>query len=306
MKYKKKLVIIPLLVVAVVAVGFSVSIYAQRVTPGLQVHPSNFDLTVNPGSPTTETIYLVNRTNQTVPIRVDLRNFTAQGEEGAVSLTTDDTTYSLAKWISVSPETASVPPQSEQKFTITITPPPGAEPGGHYGSVVFATLPTPNTSGAGAGLSEEVASLILATVPGNATENATVASFTTDKNFYNFGPVTFSARISNEGQVHIQPLGQVLIKGQFGDTYTVNLQPYNVLPGAIRRIPIVFTKKLLIGRYTAQLIAAYGDKNQQLTASTEFYAFPVEYGLIVLVILILLFMLRKRLRKAFKALATGK
>jgi hypothetical protein len=307
MRYKKKLVIIiPLLLIAVVAVGFSVSIYAQRVSPGLQVHPSNFDLTVQPGSPTTETIYLENRTNQAVPIRVELRNFTAQGEEGGVNLTTTDTTYSLAKWIDVSPETATIPPQSEQAFTVTITPPLDAEPGGHYGSVVFATTPIPNKSGTGAALSEEIASLILARVPGNAAENATVTSFTTDKNFYEFGPVTFNARVSNEGQVHIQPLGQVLVKGQFGDTYTVDLQPYNVLPGATRRIPIILTKRLLFGKYTAQLIAAYGDKNQQLTGSTEFYAFPVRYGLIVLVIIFLLFLMRKRIRKAFKALATGK
>jgi hypothetical protein len=98
----------------------------------------------------------------------------------------------------------------------------------------------------------------------------------------------------------------VVVKGTFGDTYNVNLQPYNVLPGASRNIPIVMTKKLLIGKYTAQLIAAYGDKNKQLSASTEFYAFPVRYGAIVLVILFFLFLVRKRLGKALKALFTGK
>jgi len=306
MRYKKKLVILPLVALAALVASFFITTNAQKVTQGLQVHPDNFDLTIQPGVPTTQTVYLVNRTSQNVSIKVNLRNFTALGEEGAPNITSEDTTYSLAKWITVSPQTVTIAPQDEQKFTFTINAPFNAEPGGHYGALVFATVPASNLNKTGAVLSQQVVSLVLARVPGNVTQNAMTESFTTNKNFYEFGPVTFEARVKNEGQVHIQPLGQVLVKGTFGDVYTVNLQPYNVLPGSVRKIPIVLTNKLLIGKYTAQLIAAYGDKNQQLTGSTEFYAFPVRYGLIVLVVLILLFMMRKRIGKAFKALATGK
>ena len=305
MRIKKKLVIIPLLLVAVLGAGLFFSIQAQKVTPGLQVHPDHFELTIQPGVATTQTVYLENRTNQPVSIKVGLRNFTALGEEGAPNLTTEDTTYALAKWITVTPSEATIDPNSSQQFTYTINPPYNAEPGGHYGAIVFATVPSALNK-TGAALSQEVTSLILATVPGNVEENASVESFSPDKKFYEFGPVTLNARVKDSGQVHIQPQGQALIKGTFGDTYTVNLQPYNVLPGATRVIPIVLSKKLLVGKYTVQLVAAYGTTNKQLTGSTEFYAFPVRYGLIVLVILILLFMMRKRISKAFKALATGK
>lgn len=305
MKYKK-IAIIPLLFFAVLAIGIFVTIYAQKEIPGLQVHPSNWDLHLQPGQPITETIYLENRTKQTVPIHVDLRNFTAQGAEGGVNLTTEDTTYALAKWISVYPVTATIPPLSSQKFTFTIRPPLNAEPGGHYGSIVFATTPAKNVHGTGASLSEEVVSLILARIPGNTVQNALIDSFTTDKSFYEFGPVAFTTRVKNLGTIHIQPQGQILVKGTFGDTYTINLQPYNVLPNADRNIHSVLSKKLLIGKYTAQVIAAYGDSNSQLSAATEFYAFPVRYGLIVLAILIFLFLIRKRIGKALKALVTGK
>jgi hypothetical protein len=277
MKYRKKLVIIPLFFLAAIAVSAFFTIHAQKVNPGLQVHPSNFDVTIQPGVPTTQTVYLENRTDNPVPIKVNLRNFTASGEEGAVSLTADDTTYSLAKWISVAPETAVIPPNSNQKFTFTVTAPVNAEPGGHYGSIVFATDPTQPVDGTGAVLSQQVASLILARVPGPVNESASVTSLTTDKNFYEFGPITFTALVKNDGGIHIQPQGQILVKGQFGDKYSVDLQPYNVLPGSSRKIPAVLSHRLLIGIYTAQLVAAYGDKNQQLTASTEFIAFPVRY-----------------------------
>lgn len=303
---KKKLVIIPAFFVAVIAIGVFATIHAQKASPGLQVHPSNFEVTLQPGQPTTETVYLENRTDQTLPIKVGLKNFTAQGEEGAVNLTSEDTTYALAKWITVSPTTATIAPHEQQKFTFTVTAPTNAEPGGHYGSLVFATTPDKNVNGTGAVLSEEVASLILAHIPGNVTENASVESFAPEKNFYEFGPVTMDMRVKNSGQIHIQPKGQALIKGTLGDTYTVDLQPYNVLPGATRKIPVVLTNKLLLGKYTVQLIAAYGTTNQQLTGSTEFIAFPVRYGLVALVVLFLLFLMRKRIGKAFKALATGK
>lgn len=284
---------------------YSFRLYAQDRIPALIVHPSNFDITYQ-NTPTTETVTLDNTTNQTLTIQTSLRNFTANGEEGAVTLTNEDTGYSLAKWIEVTPSTVTLPARSSQNFTFTITPPPNAEPGGHYGSIIFSTVPTPNAKGTGAAVSEQVASLILYTIPGNTNEDAIVESFNPDKPFYQFGPVTFSLRVKNLGQVHIQPLGQILVKGTFGDEYVVNLQPYNVLPTAIRNIPIVLSKHLLIGRYTVQLIATYGDTNKQLSASTEFYAFPVEYGLIVLAVLVIIFILRKRIGKALKALLTGK
>ena len=39
MRYKKKLVILPLFLFAAIAAGVLFTISAQRVTPGLQVHP---------------------------------------------------------------------------------------------------------------------------------------------------------------------------------------------------------------------------------------------------------------------------
>jgi hypothetical protein len=284
---------------------YGIRLYAQDRLPALVVHPSNFDLTYQ-GAPTTQTVTLDNTTDQPLTIQAVLRNFTANGEEGAVSLTNEDTGYSLAKWIQVTPNTVTIPAHMSQDFTFSITPPANAEPGGHYGSIVFSTIPGQTNKGTGASVSEQVASLILYRIPGNTDDNANVESFTTDKNFYEFGPVTFDLRVQNLGQVHIQPLGQVIVTGTFGDKYILNIQPYNVLPTAIRRIPIIFSKKLLFGKYTAHLVAAYGSTNKQLTADTEFYAFPVEYGIIVLVIIVFLFLIRKRLGKAFKAILTGK
>ena len=60
-----------------------------------------------------------------------------------------------------------------------------------------------------------------------------------------------------------------------------------------------------IGKYTADLSLTFGSQNSQLYASTTFYAFPWKLGLVVLVVLIVLFLLRKRLFRAFKIILKG-
>jgi len=281
-------------------------IHAQQANNGLSVHPSNFNLSINPGQSTTNTVTLDNLTSQPVTIQAELRNFTAQGEEGGVSLTQNDTTYSLAKWITVTPTTATLAPHTSQQFTFTINAPYNAEPGGHFGSIVFATVPSSTTKGVGAALSEQIASLVLLEIPGNVKEQADVVSFNTDKPFYQFGPVNFVTRVRNDGDVHIQPSGAILVKGMFGQQFNVPIEQLNILPNAIRIIPAALNKHFLIGKYDATLVGTYGTKDEQLSATTEFYAFPVEYGVIVLVVLFILFLMRKRLGKALKAIMTGK
>lgn len=301
----KRTLSIILLFLILVGGGALLKLHAQNANPGLVVYPSNFDLTYT-GKPSTNDITLLNNTDQAITIKVSLKNFTAQGEEGAVALSEENSSFSLASWITVNPLTQVIQPKKSGIFSFTITPPKNVEAGGHFGSIVFSTVPNPKISGTGAVVAQQVASLVLFKIPGNANEKAYVESFATDQNFYEFGPVTFNLRVKNTGDIHIVPVGQVVIKGTFGDKYFVNLEPRNVLPNAARKIPAVLNNKLLVGMYTATFTGAYGAKNHQLNAYTEFSAFPIRYGLIILGVLIILFLFRKRLWKTVKILLTGK
>lgn len=305
MKRKAILLLVAIVLLAGITASY-ISIHAQQENNGLSVHPSNFNITANPGQTITNTVTLDNLTSDTVTIQAQLKNFTARGEQGGVTLTQDDTTYALAKWITITPSTVTLSPHTSEKYTFTITTPYNAEPGGHFGSIVFATVPPPASKGVGAALSQQVASLILLEIPGNVKEQADVVSFATDKPFYEFGPVNFTTRVQNNGDIHIQPSGAILVKGMFGQTFNVPIQQLNVLPNAVRIIPATLPNHWLIGKYNATLVSVYGSHGEQLSATTEFYAFPVRYGLIALGILIILFFFRKRLGKALKALATGK
>lgn len=302
---RKKLVFIFSFIVLILVVGIVYRSFAQTNPPALIVHPSNLDVNLTPGSPTSGTIYVMNTTKNALTIQTELRNFTAQGEKGAIALTTENIPFSLASWIKVTPEKAEIPAGKEMAFKYTITPPANAEPGGHFGSVVFATVPSA-VNNTGSAISQEIAALILAKIPGDAKEDAVLESITTDKPFYEFGPVQFNLRVRNQGGVHIQPFGVVEVTDMFGRKFDAPLDPTNVLPNAVRQISAIFNKHLLIGHYQAKVIASYGSKNLPLEGSVEFWAFPMRYAALGFIVLIILFLLRKRLWKSFRILVLNK
>lgn len=302
---KPKKLLIPLVLLFVIAFLLITRLGAQSNPPALIVHPSNLDVTLKPGSPTTGTIFVMNTTKKPLTIHTELRNFTASGEKGGVDITAENTPFSLASWIKVSPEKADIASGKEVAFSYTITAPTNAEPGGHFGSIVFATVPSA-INNTGSAVSQEIAALILARIPGDAKEDAVVESLTTDKNFYEFGPVHFTLRVKNSGDVHVQPFGSVEVTDMLGQKFDATIDPTNVLPNAVRQVNATLKNRLLIGHYQAKIIAGYGSKNQPLEGSVEFWAFPIRYGAVVLVVLIVLFLMRKRLWKSFKILVLNK
>lgn len=306
-KRKLVLILLPLLLIGFAAVLFKLN--AQNPTPGLTISPSNFELTLKPGETIEKTINLYNGSKNEVDIATLARNFGAQGEEGNIILTSSETGFSLASWIKITPEKGKIGSSKSGKFTVTITVPDNAEPGGHFGSVVLSTIPPSKEKlkETGAFLVQEVASLFLVRIPGDVKEEASLLSFSTNQPFYNSSvPVQLSARVKNNSNVHIKPIGVIEITDMFGKREVVQVEERNILPGAIRKIPAVFSKNILIGKYTATANLFYGTSNKTLTATTTFYAFPVKLGLIVLAVIIFLFLFRKRVFKALRVIVIGK
>jgi hypothetical protein len=118
--------------------------------------------------------------------------------------------------------------------------------------------------------------------------------------------VTFSTRVKNEGSVHQQPVGQILVKDMFGGAVAnvnVNLNQNNVLPASIRQFPgvldsTVIGNRFLFGRYTADLKMSYGSEGQTMTASTSFWVIPYRLvGFALLLLLIAFIVIRIALKR---------
>lgn len=274
--------------------------------------PPSFELFANPGDTLKEKIKVRNETAFPIDYSISNEDFQADGDTGAVDLvkTEANKTYSLSSWINVDSNQISVPAHSEQDITFEINVPNGAEPGGHYGAVTIESVPG-NTPGA-ANVAVKQASLILLRVSGNVTEKASAVSFTAPK-YSEYGPIPLTLLVKNTGDVHINPQGTVIITDIFGakvDEFPLN--GANVLPGAERLMLTNWTNKNPIGRFTATVVATYGESRQPLTATTTFTVFPkplaigigIAAGCIVLLALIA-FAGRKRISKALKVIAQG-
>jgi hypothetical protein len=295
--------------VSMLASSFIVAQSNEDVT--LSISPQIIELSANPGDPAiVNVIRLTNGSDLPIEIETIPKNILPTGEEGAVDLTEDGTSYSLAEWITVSPSVLTMSPRSTEDFTITINVPPNAEPGGKFGTVVFKTIP-PEAEGANAAsVSQEIAPVILANVAGDVIEEANIASFGATKSFWsNEDTISFDSRVENTGSVYFRPKGTITIKNMFGsEVTTIPLEEKNVLPESIRRISADWNDTgFAVGRYTADLSLVYGESDTILVSSTSFTVFPYQTLLPVILIgglvLIVLVKFRSRVSAAVKVLS---
>lgn len=275
----------------------------------LSISPQLLEITANPGEVVTNTFRLTNASSETVSIKTTPKNFTPLGEEGAVDLTEDRTNFSLAEWITVSPEEVLLTGSKTQDFVVTIDVPSNVEPGSHFGSVVFQTVP-PEDEEAVALVSQEIAPVILVKVAGDITETAEIAEFTASKSFWsNESSVSLVSRVKNTGTAHFKPTGQIVIKNMFGsEVAKFELDKRNVLPESIRQFTNEWQLEgFKVGRYTAELTLVTGEDNNIQTASTSFTVFPYQTIIpIILGIAVIGFILykgRRRISKAVRVLS---
>jgi hypothetical protein len=303
MDYKK--FIVPVVAVAAAVFVFIFPVKAADTT-SISISPLTFDLSGNAGDTIVNEVIVRNTGKETLNINVESQDFVASGEEGEVNLTDTNNTYSLSKWIEINDGKFAIAGGQQKRVKFSIRLPFNAEPGGHYASV-FAHLSPPAGAQSGAYIGQKIGALVLMRVAGKTTESASVETFKTAKSQYAKGPVDFDLRIKNTGTVHIKPKGMIAITNMWGKKVAdVSVDQKNVLPGAIRHMSAKWEKTPKFGKYTATLLTYYGPDNKQLTAATTFWIIPWKtvaiWGGILLIVLVLLYIGRRRVKEATKAL----
>lgn len=289
---------------SVVLIGsavFSVKdfVAAQNAGQGLEVSPPNQEVSIDPGKRTTVKAKIRNKSNNSLPMTVRIEDFTAKGDQGQVELTSDSP-YSVASWTDVSPESFTLGAGEEREVTATITAPADAA-GGRFGSFVFSVKPEA-AEGNAASVSQEIASLFLVRVSGPVDEKLDITSIKAPA-FSEFGPVPFDVTFANSGNVHVKTFGLINVTDMFGNKVADVVVPgTNIFPEAERVVRAELNKQFLFGNYKATALMYYGSQNESLTSSTSFFVFPVRIAAGVLVVLFLLYLMRKRIGKALKAL----
>lgn len=270
----------------------------------LEIAPPLIYLNVSPGQKAQTQILLRDVSNVPLTVTSTVNDFVADGETGTPKVLLSQTAnnpYSVQGWVEPLPALQLVPKQIKT-LPVTLNIPANASPGGHYGVIRFtASAPSVN-GGNGVSLSASIGALMLLTVSGKITEQLSVKEFSVSHDgktgtLFSSAPLVFTERLTNSGNVHVQPAGLVTIKDMFGRklaTLPVNQPPGNILPSSTRKFSQTLDKtvigsKHLFGRYTATLNLTYGTNKKTLTATTSFWVIPLKTVAIVIIVLIALF-----------------
>lgn len=288
--------------------GLSYEVSAQE-SSGFSVSPPTFEISANPGDIIENTVRIENISDFDIEIVLDKKDFLAIGNEGAVELVDDTGTFSLSSWIEFTETGRTIASKKSALIPFRIKIPNNAEPGGHFASVLFRTVPAGTLSQSGSTLSQEIGALILLRIAGDTEESATISDFSTVK-FSEYGPITFDLNVKNEGTVHVKPIGGVTVTNIFGKKVAnIDVVPKNVLPGANRKSQATWDTKYLFGPYTATASLVYGTENKLMTSSTSFFVIPYKLVLAVLAVLVVVgtitYKARRRIRTAARVLFSG-
>jgi len=276
----------------------------------ITISPPVIEFDARPGDTIVDVLKLYNETKEEKTFTGAVQTFKALDETGAPAFSSVEESTGLATWLKLDETTITLAPDERKDILFSINVPEDAEPGGHFAGVLWSSGDVPETGGTGVGITMKTGTLVLVRVAGEVSETGRLASFTADRQSYNYLPANFTVRFENLGNVHLKPAGVIEIKNLLGRKVTslpVNEDLANVLPESIRKFDATWQKtevpkgasewqkereNFAWGKYTATLILNYGEEGQVTTASLVFWVFPwrvtIFYSVIAFVIILLI------------------
>lgn len=262
--------------------------------------PPHVYINLNPGETVQETLKVKNDSNEELVLKAEAADFIVTDDQGTpLRIKEDlDNRWALAKWITLSPQSFTVRPGEVQLVSMTIATPADALAGGHYAMVTYEPSAEGMLGATGSKIAQKVGSLINVTIAGDINEDAQVVRFEPDAYFSEYGPIDFTTEIKNLSDIHITPAGTITISNMLNKTSaTLQLDQVNIFPFASRIYNNTFDGKWRLGRYKAELNAAYGTTGQTATALLYFWVVPWKLILAILAGIALLAVLLTYFRK---------
>lgn len=299
MKYRRILSVFAASLIVAVS-GFHVVTAQQRGGSGLQISPTRNEISIDPGEAKDFSVNVKNVTTGEVTVKAYLNDFEADNESGEPNIIVDENVQQSPS--SIKPFLKGLADfelkggaTKEVKLSLDIPASTGA--GGYYGAVRFVALPKGADKPADrqVALNASVASLVLAEVSGDITEQIQIKSvkaISGDRagSFFFSKPDKVAIDIQNEGNSFAKPFGRVQVNGMGGkEAYSYELNNKdprgNILPQSSRTFTDEIKNIKFPGRYTVLANVAYGSGGEVITQKISFWYMPL-WLLLVLVALI--------------------
>lgn len=271
-----------LLIVMVGLFGISSDRVEAQDAAGIGIRPAVIEGPAEPGVPQQHDVTISNLSNSQQTYFLFVRDISGVTGAGAPIFASDDiekTGFEMSEWITLGTTEIDLAPQQSQTVQVTIDVPEEATPGSHFAGV-FVSLNPPRMRQTGASVGYDVANIVSLRVAGDVTEKASIRQFSTGNYIYGDASIDFQARVENEGNVLVRPVGPLEIHNMFGTRVamlTFNESQAGVFPGVTRDFNIVWENDGLgFGRYEATLSLAYGQQGaiSSISSNVTFWILP--------------------------------
>lgn len=303
-----------------------VFIFSFKNVYALTISPARIEISGDPGTTITKEITLLNDSKSgEETYYVSYSNFEAQGETGSPLFV--EPKGDLGTWMDAG-QSVILKANESKKIILTINIPTDAYSGGHFAVVFFGN--NPSGDGGQVSVGAKTGTLILLTVNGDVLEAGGLSSFNTQnhKFFYNSLPINLEYRWKNDGNDRVKPEGKVTIRNTFYIPVAkidANAVSGNILPHSTRMFNIEWLKykadknemtppsfigsffdrvdyqwkNFAVGLYFAKLDLAYGAQGNHSSKIALFFVFPWQLLLIVFIILIIVFIIGRKLLRIY-------
>jgi hypothetical protein len=272
-----------ILIFAMWCAGYLPTAMAQTDGAGVGITPAVIEEGAVPGTSQEHIVTVTNLSAEEKQYFVYVRdivgvkqdNSPLYADEGA-----EPTGFELSQWVSLDVSEITIPSQGSVQVKVTITVPPEASPGSHFGAL-FVSHEPPRLRSTGAAVGYDVANIISIRVAGDANEKAEIRQFSTDRFVYGSTDIGFTLRIENLGNVLVRPVGPLEIRNMFGEQVallTFNESQGSVFPGATREFSFRWQDDGIgFGRYEARVSPIYGGEGSKNTISStvSFWILPM-------------------------------
>lgn len=266
----------------------------------ISIYPLSFTANVNPGDTWRGSVTVINPNDYAIAVSPEKENFIG-GAEGDILLTEHDQEFGLSSWINYeSNKEVVLAPGERRKIDFEVTVPQNAQPGGHYGAVLFRgkEIEKKATQDSGLGISGRVGSVMLFEVSGDVKKEGKISEIIIPK-FITHGPLDVSFKVQNTGNTFFLPEGRVEFNN-FGIKIEGTWEPRVVFPGFDRTFKTTLNKKYLFGPIKTTILAKMSDGTELTPMSVTIWAWPIKETGIFLIILGILWLLKIWLLKNFK------
>jgi hypothetical protein len=300
--------------------------FAQQIT--LSLSPPLIEATIKPSKSILIAYNLQNLADPTV-VKIKVLPFRPKDRLGQVELLADfegPIQFSLDNSIIKMDEPFLLRTKETQQLLLKIRVPEGAPNGDYYYALLAETQPPPTLDGVSGGAAKvTVGANILVTVTesGNIDIKGKIFSFDVlsrltlgkVKIFDSNDKIPVVLTVENEGKNLIKPQGEIVLRGNFGETATYDIIPQNVLAlskrvmqatpsamidsdtGELKFAPTLILSGFFIGKYNLSADVNFGENSVKVMGDTSFIALPLKLILGIIVAVIVGIFIAKRLKE---------